>query len=153
MLMPLQGNHHTTYNTQGVALGYLFFGPPGRWCTDELLINPNLRYDGLVTWRLWCQRHFLLLGNNMKIPDKNLSGKSDEREVKICKNQFFTLHSSSFISRKHSFGSAKHKLWPRQRPCFIAWNITFHTTKPYLSRNETLPFANLDFVNRQITDK
>ena len=53
---------------------------------------------------------FFCWGNNMKIPDKNLSGKSDEREVKICKNQFFTLHSSSFISRKHSFGSAKHKL-------------------------------------------
>ena len=25
--------------------------------------------------------------NNMKNPDKNLSGKSDEREVKLCKNQ------------------------------------------------------------------
>ena len=36
-------------------------------------------------------------GNNMKIPDKNLSGKSDEREVKICKNRFFTLHSLFFI--------------------------------------------------------
>ena len=24
--------------------------------------------------------------DNKKIPDKNLSGKSDEREVKICKN-------------------------------------------------------------------
>ena len=30
---------------------------------------------------------FFCWGNNMKIPDKNLSGKSDEREVKICKNQ------------------------------------------------------------------
>ena len=29
--------------------------------------------------------------------DKNLSGKSDEREVKICKNRLFTLHSSFFI--------------------------------------------------------
>ena len=34
-------NYHTAYNTQGVALGYLVFGPPGRRCTDELLINPN----------------------------------------------------------------------------------------------------------------
>ena len=29
--------------------------------------------------------------------DKNLSGKSDEREFKMCKNGLFTLHSSFFI--------------------------------------------------------
>jgi hypothetical protein len=87
----------------------------------------------------------------MKNPDKNLSGKSDERDVKICKNWFFTLHSLFFILWKVSFRTAKHKLWPRQRPCFIASNITFHTTKPYLSRSETLPLANLDFVNRPFT--
>ena len=29
--------------------------------------------------------------------DKNLSGKSGEREVKNCKNRFFTLQSSFFI--------------------------------------------------------
>jgi hypothetical protein len=39
--------------------------------------------------------------------DKNLSGKSDEREVKICKNWLFTLHSLFFILRKTSFCSAK----------------------------------------------
>ena len=39
--------------------------------------------------------------------DKNLSGKSDEREVKMCKNWLFTLHSLFFISRKTSFCSAK----------------------------------------------
>jgi hypothetical protein len=36
-------------------------------------------------------------GRNMKNPDKNLSGKSDEREVKICKNGSFTLYPSFFI--------------------------------------------------------
>ena len=83
--------------------------------------------------------------------DKNLSGKSDEREVKMCKNGLFTLHSSFFILWKVSFHIAKHKLWLRQRPCFIASNITFHTTKLYLSRTKTLPLANSDFVNREIT--
>ena len=42
--------------------------------------------------------------------DKNLSGKSDEREVKICKNRFFAFHTSCFISLKTSFRTAKHKL-------------------------------------------
>ena len=42
--------------------------------------------------------------------DKNLSGKSDEREVKMCKNWLFTLHSLFFISLKTSFRTAKHKL-------------------------------------------
>ena len=28
---------------------------------------------------------FFCLENNMKNPDKNLSGKSDERDVKLCK--------------------------------------------------------------------
>jgi hypothetical protein len=31
--------------------------------------------------------------------------------------------------------------------------MTFHTTKHGLSRSETLPFANSDFVNRLFTDK
>ena len=39
--------------------------------------------------------------------DKNLSGKSDEREVKICIIRLFTLHSLFFILRKTSFCSAK----------------------------------------------
>jgi hypothetical protein len=39
--------------------------------------------------------------------DKSLSGKSDEREVKICKNQLFTLHSLFFILRKLSFRIVK----------------------------------------------
>ena len=30
---------------------------------------------------------FFCWENNMKNPDKNLSGKSDEREVKMCKNK------------------------------------------------------------------
>ena len=42
--------------------------------------------------------------------DKNLSGKSDEREVKICIIRLFTLHSLFFILRKTSFRTAKHKL-------------------------------------------
>ena len=83
--------------------------------------------------------------------DKNLSGKSDEREVKICKNRFFTLHSSFFILRKLSFRTAKHKLSSPQRPCFTASNITFHTTKHNLWRSETLPLANSYFVNRPFT--
>jgi len=48
--------------------------------------------------------------NNMKNPDKKLSGKSDEREVKMCKNRFFTLHSSFFIFPLLSFRTAKRKL-------------------------------------------
>ena len=92
-------------------------------------------------------------GIDMKNPDKSLSGKSDEREVKMCKTWFFTHHSSFFILRKHSFRTAKHKLWPRQRPCFIASNITFHTTKHGLSRSETLPLANSYFVNHPIINQ
>ena len=92
-----------------------------------------------------------LLKNNMKKPDKNLSGKSDEREVKICKNRLFTLHSSFFILWKVSFHTARGKLWRGQSLCFIASNMVFHTTKPYLWRSETLPLANSDFVNRPFT--
>ena len=83
--------------------------------------------------------------------DKNLSGKSDEIEVKLCKTWFFTLHSSFFISRKTSFRTVKGKVWLRQRSCFIASNMVFHTTKRYLWRGETIPFANFDFVNRTFT--
>ena len=89
--------------------------------------------------------------NIMKEFDKNLSGKSDEREVKMCKTWFFILYSSFFIFWKLSFRTAKHKLWPRQRSCLVAWNMTFHTTKPYLSRTKSLPLANLYFVNRPFT--
>ena len=92
-------------------------------------------------------------GKNMKNSDKNLSEKSGEREVKNCKIWFFTLHPSFFILRKHRFRSTKGKLWPRQRLCLVAWNITFHTTKHGLSRNETLPLANLLFVNCPFTDE
>jgi len=52
---------------------------------------------------------FFCWENNMKNPDKKLSGKSGEREVKNCKRRFFTLHSSFFILRKHSFHTAKPK--------------------------------------------
>ena len=71
----------------------------------------------------------------------------------MCKNSFFTLHPSFFIFSSLSFHTAKGKLWPRQRLCFIAWNMVFHPAKPYLSRTKTLPFANSDFVNRPFTDK
>ena len=100
---------------------------------------------------LSCLWHYFIWNANgidIKNPDKNLSGKSDEREVKMCKTWFFTHHSSFFISRELSSRSAKHKLWPRQRSCFIASNITFHTTKHGLSCSETLPLANSYFVNR-----
>ena len=97
--------------------------------------------------------HTLRQLSTVKYPDKNLSGKSDEREVKMCKSGFFTLHSSSPILRKHSFHTAKHKLWLHQRSCFTAWNITFHTMKPYLSHDETLPFANPFFVNKSTKKK
>ena len=46
----------------------------------------------------------------MKDFDKNLSGESDEREVKLCKNGLFALHPSFFILRKVSFQCAKGKL-------------------------------------------
>ena len=65
----------------------------------------------------------------MKCIDKNLSGKSDD-----------------------SFRTAKGKLSPRQRPCFIASNMVFHTTKRYLWRSETIPLANSFYVNRSVTD-
>jgi hypothetical protein len=68
-----------------------------------------------------------LLKNNMKKTDKNLSGKSDEREVKICKNDFspFIFHSSfhyfSFnFFPSLRFRSVKGKLSPPQRLCFTA---------------------------------
>jgi len=86
--------------------------------------------------------------DNMNIVYKNLSGKSDERDVKLCKTWFFTLHSSFFISWKLSFHTAKGKLSSHQRPCFIALNISFRTTKRYLWRSETIPLANPFYVNR-----
>ena len=102
-------------------------------------------------WRIIDAGQKLSPYSDVKNLDKNLSRKSDEREVKNCKNRFFTLHSSFFILRKLSFRTAKHKLSSSQRPCFTASNITFHTTKHNLWRSETLPFANSLFVNRQIT--
>ena len=89
----------------------------------------------------------------MKNPDKNLSGKMHEREVKLCKNHFFTLHSSFFIFPSLRFCIAKGKLWRSQSLCFIASNITFHTAKHGLSCSETLPLAILCFVNHTITNK
>ena len=53
--------------------------------------------------------------NSVKNSDKNLSGKSDEREVKICKNRFFALHSSFFILRKLRFLTLIPYLWRGQR--------------------------------------
>jgi hypothetical protein len=65
--------------------------------------------------------------NNMKKPDKNLSGKSDEREVKICKNDSspFIFHSSFYYFSFNffpslRFRSVKGKLSPPQRLCFTA---------------------------------
>jgi hypothetical protein len=122
-------------------LRYLFF----RACKHLLSERgdiPILGYNNLpIKWRI--------LVNNL---DKNLSGKSGERDVKLCKTWFFILYSSFFILRKLSFRTAKHKLWPPQRSCFIASNISFRTTKRYLWRSETIPLANLYFVNREITD-
>ena len=121
--------------------------------TNSTIIEPWPPYALYVSSSKeeWCQRSFFRW-KNMKNPDKILSGKSDEREVKKCKSWFFTLHSLFFISRKTSFRTAKGKLWPRQRLCFVAWNISFRTTKRYLWRSETIPLANLYFVNREITD-
>jgi len=48
LLPPPERNYYTEYKTQGAVLGYMVVGPSDRHCTDELLINPNLRYDGLV---------------------------------------------------------------------------------------------------------
>ena len=103
-------------------------------------------------WRIIDAGQKLSPYSDVKNLDKNLSRKSDEREVKNCKNRFFTLHSSFFILRELSFRTAKHKLSSPQRPCFTASNITFHTTKHNLWRSETLPLANSHFVNRPITD-
>ena len=102
--------------------------------------------NGLV-----CHLTSFSYADNMNIVYKNLSGKSDERDVKLCKTRFFTLHSLFFISWKLSFHTAKGKLSSRQRPCFIALNISFRTTKRYLWRSETIPLANFDFVNRPFT--
>ena len=49
-------------------------------------------------------------GEIRKYIDKNLSGKSDEREVKKRKSRFFILHSSFFILRELSSRTAKGKL-------------------------------------------
>ena len=45
-----------------------------------------------------------------KYLNKNLSGKSDEREVKMYKKRLFTLHPLFFILRKTNFHSAKGKV-------------------------------------------
>ena len=90
---------------------------------------------------------------HMKDFDKNLSGKSDEREVKICKNGSFTLYPSFFIFPSLRFLTPIPYLWASQRICLVALNISFSTTKRYLWRGETLPLANSDYVNREITDK
>ena len=45
----------------------------------------------------------------MKKTDKQLSGKSDEIEVKKCKNRFFTLHSPFFILRELSSRKMKNE--------------------------------------------
>ena len=47
---------------------------------------------------------------HVKELDKSLSGKSDEREVKMCKNRFSTLYSSFFILRELSSRTAKGKV-------------------------------------------
>ena len=66
--------------------------------------------------RASCMFDWLSKGDNtvrlflVKEVDKSLSGKSDEREVKLCKNSFFTLHPSYLILRKLRFRTAKHKL-------------------------------------------
>ena len=95
-----------------------------------------------LLWRKWLPHGISSLWkNNMKKTDKNLSGKSDEREVKICKNDFspFIFHSSfhyfSFnFFPSLRFRSVKGKLSPLQRLCFTAWNMVFRATKPYLSQ-------------------
>ena len=88
-----------------------------------------------------------------------MSGKSYEREVKICKNDFspFIFHSSFHYFSFNFFPSLRFLtpipyLWLRQRSCFVASNITFHTTKHGLWRSETIPLANSFFVNRPFTD-
>ena len=48
--------------------------------------------------------------SHVKELDKNLSGKSGEIEVKICKNQSFALHPSFFILRELSSRTAKGKV-------------------------------------------
>ena len=58
---------------------------------------------------------FFTLLNAVKYIDKNLSGKSDEREVKLCKNRVFALHSSFFILRKLRFLTLIPYLWRGQR--------------------------------------
>jgi len=87
----------------------------------------------------------------MKKPDKKLSGKSDEIEVKICKNQelptrfgdepnYFLLpnsyfrHCLSFAVRKVSFDRAKGYVSPPQTSPFTRRNMVFRAAKPYLSQ-------------------
>ena len=50
-----------------------------------------------------------------KKTQQNLVGKSDEREVKICKSRFFALHSQFFILRKLRFLTPIPYLWRCQR--------------------------------------
>ena len=122
-------------------LRYLFFRAC-KYLLSERGDTPILGHRNLpIKWRIPV--------NNL---DKNLSGKSGERDVKLCKTWFFILYSSFFILRKHSFRTAKPKLWAHQRPCFTASNITFHTTKHGLWRSETIPLANPFYANQPITD-
>jgi len=78
--------------------------------------------------------------NNMKNPDKSLSGKRDEREVKICKNRFFNLHSSFFIFPSLRFHRAPicqstHYRKPQKLP-FFQPNDPFVISTPCFLRSK-----------------
>ena len=108
----LQYTQHITAN--GI---YSFQYNPNITAFHPIHHKPNIMPYGISS--LW--------KNNMKKTDKNLSGKSDKREVKICKNDFspFIFHSSfhyfSFnFFPSLRFRSVKGKLSPPQRLCFTA---------------------------------
>ena len=143
MLLPPPGrNHHTEYNTQGVALGYLVVGPSDRHCTDELLINPNPRYDGLVSWRLWCLTAFPPFGKTIwKKPTKTCRGKVMKEKLKSVKT---TLHPSFFILHFIIFHSIfSHRLG------FAVWKVSFHRPKGYVSPPETWSFVQRNLTFRK----
>ena len=67
----------------------------------------RIHRKGVCSERWFAETGWMEWEISEKYLNKNLSGKSDEREVKMCKKRLFTLHPSFFILWKISFHTAK----------------------------------------------
>ena len=78
---------------------------------------------------------FFCWENNMKNPDKNLSGKSDEREVKNCKRAIYKIkicESLGFVAPKVRFRRVKGDVWDDETWPLAQSKHTFRDVKPKL---------------------